>query len=58
MNPDPYTENPATLVAVIVAARRSGNRELERSMRRKLEQQFQVKVRFAQETRHGEEDRK
>ena len=40
------TESPATLVAIIVAARRAGNRELEREMRRQLEQRFRVKLSF------------
>ena len=44
------TESPATLVAIIVAARRAGNRELEREMRRQLEQQFQVRLSFARES--------
>jgi hypothetical protein len=44
------TESPATLVAIIVAARRAGNRELEREMRRQLEQRFRVKLSFARET--------
>ena len=50
------TENPATLVAIIVAARRSGNRDLEREMRRQLEQRFRVKLSFVQESeRHGDD---
>ena len=43
------TESPATLVAIIVAARRAGNRELEREMRRQLEQRFRVKLSFVRE---------
>ena len=43
------TESPATLFAIIVAARQAGNRELEREMRRQLEQRFQVKVNFVRE---------
>jgi hypothetical protein len=43
------TESPATLVAIIVAARRAGNRELEREMRRQLEQRFRVKISFVRE---------
>lgn len=38
---------PATLVAIIFAARRSADRELEREMRRKLEQRFGIKLIFA-----------
>ena len=44
------TESPATLVAIIVAARRAGNRELEREMRRQLEQLFRVKLSFVSES--------
>jgi hypothetical protein len=43
------TESPATLVAIIVAARRAGNRELEREMRRQLEHRFRVKLSFVRE---------
>jgi len=43
------TESPATLVAIIVAARQAGNRELEREMRRQLEQRFRVKLSFVRE---------
>ena len=43
------TESPATLFAIIVAARRAGNRELEREMRRQLEQRFRVKLSFVRE---------
>ena len=43
------TQNPATLGAIIVAARRAGNRELEREMRRQLEQRFRVKLSFVRE---------
>ena len=43
-----YTGNPATLVAIIVAARRAGNRELEREMRRHLLEQHKVKIRFVE----------
>jgi len=41
--------SPATLVAIIVASRRVGDRELERETRRELERRFGVKLRFAQE---------
>jgi len=43
------TESPTTLVAIIIAARRAGNRELEREMRRQLEQRFRVKLSFVRE---------
>jgi hypothetical protein len=39
-------ESPATLVAIIVAARRAGDRELEREARRRLEERFGVKLSF------------
>lgn len=42
-------ENPATLVAIIVAARKAGNRELEREMRGQLEEKFRVKISFARD---------
>lgn len=41
------TADPATLVAIVIAARRAGNRELERRMRRELEQDHGVKLSFA-----------
>lgn len=44
---DPLTNSPATLVAIIVAARRAGDRELEREARRRLEERFGVKLSFA-----------
>lgn len=43
------SESPATLVAILVAARRAGDRELERETRHKLEQRFGVKLTFARE---------
>jgi len=54
------TQSPATLVAIIVAARRAGNRELEREMRRQLDQEFGVKLNFAKELeqRKGVNDEK
>ena len=50
MDQESHTESPATLVAIIVAARRAGNRELEREMRRQLEQLFRVRLSFVRET--------
>lgn len=50
------SNSPATLVAIIVAARRAGNRELERTMRRQLAQRFRVKLRFARESSHSVEN--
>jgi hypothetical protein len=41
------TDSPATLVAIIVAARRAGDRELEREARRQLEERCGVRLTFA-----------
>jgi hypothetical protein len=49
------SESPATLVAIIVAARRAGDRELERETRRRLEERFRVKLSFARSPDTGEE---
>lgn len=46
-------ESPSTLVAIVVAARRSGDRELEKDARRKLEERFGVKLNFARELVDG-----
>jgi hypothetical protein len=46
-------ESPSTLVAIIVAARRAGDRELEKDARRKLEERFGVKLNFARELQDG-----
>ncbi len=48
-------ESPTTLVAIIVAARRAGDRELEREARRKLEERCGVRLTFCREAerRHG-----
>jgi hypothetical protein len=43
------SESPATLVAIIVAARRAGDRELERDARRCLEERFGVRLTFARD---------
>lgn len=51
-------DSPATLVAIIVAARRAGDRELERETRRRLEEQFRVKLTFARDLDIGELDRR
>ena len=40
--------SPATLVAIVVAARRSGDRELERMSRQCLEEDFGLKLVFCQ----------
>ena len=41
------TESPATLVAIVIAARRAGDKELERAMRRELEDRHGVNLRFS-----------
>ena len=46
-------ESPSTLVAIAVAARRAGDRELEKDARRKLEERFGVKMNFARERSDG-----
>ncbi len=51
-------ENPATLVAIVIAARKAGNRELERKMRRELEDRFRVKLSFAKGKTHHTEGHK
>jgi hypothetical protein len=39
--------SPATLVAIAVASRRAGDRELEAQARRELERRYGVSLRFA-----------
>jgi hypothetical protein len=41
------SDSPAALVAIIIAARRANDRELERSARRELDRRFNVKLSFA-----------
>jgi hypothetical protein len=43
------TDSPATLVAIIVAARRIKDRDLEREMRERLELNYGVKLVFTRE---------
>ncbi len=50
------SESPATLVAILVAARRAGDKELERETRHQLEQRFGVKLTFARELREIESE--
>tara|TARA_R110002072_G_scaffold302354_1_gene484872 strand:- start:49914 stop:50105 length:192 start_codon:yes stop_codon:yes gene_type:complete len=38
--------SPASLVAILVAAHKANDRELEREARRKLEDHFSIKLRF------------
>jgi hypothetical protein len=50
MTPDTRpTDSPATLVAIVVAAHKIGDRELERMMRARLEQDHGVKLVFVRE---------
>jgi hypothetical protein len=47
------TESPATLVAILVAAHRVQDRELEREARQKLEERFGIKLTFKRQTDQG-----
>jgi len=49
MNTISATDSPASLVAIIVAARRAGDRDLERAARRELTARYGVKLIFARE---------
>ena len=40
-------KSPSTLVATIVAAKRAGYRDLERTARRELEERFGIKISFS-----------
>ena len=42
-------KSPATLVAILVAARRAGDRDLERDARQKLRDRFGIKLNFPQD---------
>ena len=44
------TGSPATLVAILVAARRAGDRELERYARQQLHDQHAIRLTFARPT--------
>jgi hypothetical protein len=41
------TTDPPVLLAIVIAARRTGNRLLERVARRELEERHQIRVQFA-----------
>jgi hypothetical protein len=43
------TADPPVLVAILIAARRTGDRLLEMVARRELEQRHRIKVRFGRE---------
>ena len=47
-------ESPAALVAVIVAANRTGDKDLERSARNELERKFGVKLLFGKDLAKAE----
>jgi hypothetical protein len=42
-----HNDSPATLVAIVVAARRAGDRELERHVKRQLQERFGLTLNFA-----------
>ena len=44
----PTESSPATLVAILVAARKTNDRELERLVRRDLAERFGITLKFAQ----------
>ena len=44
-------DSPATLVAILVAAKRAGDRELEREMRRRLQTRHGVRLTFGADFR-------
>ena len=46
--------SPAELVAILVAARRAGFRDLERSVREKLKSQHSIHVRFVRPERRDQ----
>lgn len=43
------TADPPVLVAILIAARRTGDRLLEMVARRELEERHQIKIRFARQ---------
>jgi tRNA C32,U32 (ribose-2'-O)-methylase TrmJ len=57
MAPTNQNQNPANLVAIIIAARRVGNRELEREMRNQLQERHNVRVVFGREREGVTHDR-
>ena len=50
------TRSPATLVAILVAARRSGDRELEHQIRQRLLDEHGIKVTFVTRREEGGRD--
>jgi|WetSurMetagenome_2_1015567.scaffolds.fasta_scaffold247081_1 hypothetical protein len=47
MSTAPLSTSPATLVAILVAARKAGDRELERYARQELEREHAIRLTFA-----------
>jgi len=48
------TSLPSTLLAILIAARKGGDRDLERQVRRSLEDEHGIRVSFAR--REGEKE--
>lgn len=56
MNPNnsrPRTSDPPSLVAILIAARLAGDRQMEAAARRELEAQHQMTVRFRRKRREA-----
>jgi hypothetical protein len=49
MDKENTSSSPATLVAILVAAHRVGDRDLERESRRRLEDEHGIRIMFAKE---------
>jgi hypothetical protein len=47
------TTDPSVLVAILIAARRTGNRLLETVTRRELAERHQIRIRFAGDRQKG-----
>ncbi len=56
MNESKTSPAAATLVAILVAARRSGDRELERQARRQLQHDYGVKLSFTRDANETKGD--
>jgi hypothetical protein len=53
-----HAGSPATLVAIIIAARRAGDRELESETRLRLKDRFGVTLNFARDCNSSHKDAK
>lgn len=51
---EPDRGSPASLVAIVVGARRAGDRELERLMRDELRDRYGIRIAFAQTDRRDD----